>query len=74
MGGKYTEAQKNATVKYMKENLEIVSFRVKKGKRKAYKELATKKNVSLSSILEEYLDKECEKENIEIVLDNSKSD
>ena len=69
MGGKYTEAQKNATNKYMKENLEIVSFRVRKGKRKAYNDLAKKRNESLSNMLETYLDTECEKENIPIILE-----
>ena len=73
MGGKYTEAQKNATNKYMKENLEIVSFRVKKGKRKAYNELAGKRETSLSNILESYLDHECEIENIPIILEKKET-
>lgn len=69
MGSKYTQSQKNASIKYMKENLEIVSFRVRKGKRKAYNELAKKRDTSLANIMETYLDNECAKENIEIVLE-----
>lgn len=69
MGGKYSQAQNKATQKYQKENLEIVSFRVKKGKRKAYNDLAGKRNTSLSNMLETYLDTECEKENIPIILE-----
>lgn len=72
MGAKYTESQKKATVKYQKENLEIVSFRVRKGKRQAYNDLAKKKGTHLSTILETYLDNECEKENIPIILENPK--
>lgn len=76
MGAKYTESQKKATVKYQKENLEIVSFRVRKGKRQAYNDLAKKKEKPLSTILETYLDNECEKENIPIILEkeNKKDD
>lgn len=69
MGKVYTQAQNRATQKYMKENLEIVSFRVKKGKRKAYNDLAAKRETSLSNMLETYLDNECEKENIPIILE-----
>lgn len=69
MGGKYSQAQNRATQKYQKENLEIVSFRVRKGKRKAYNDLAEKRNTSLSNMLETYLDTECESENIPIILD-----
>ena len=56
---RYSEAQNKATQRYQKENLEIVSFRVKKGKRAAYNELSKKKNQPLSQILENYLDNEC---------------
>lgn len=69
MGKVYTQAQNKATQKYQKEKLEIVSFRVRKGKRNAYNELANKRNISLANMLETYLDGECEKENIPIVLE-----
>ena len=51
MGGKYTEAQKKATAKYQKENTEMVSFRVPKGKKSEYKALADKTGKSLSSLI-----------------------
>lgn len=56
---KLTEAQKKAVNNYQKKNLEIVSFRVKKGKRKAYNILSKEKGQPLSTILENYLDNEC---------------
>lgn len=69
MGKRYTDAQRKATNNYQKQNLEIVSFRVKKGKRAAYNQLAQKKNQSLSNIMESFLDSECKKENIPIILE-----
>ena len=54
-----SDAQKRAVNEYQKKHLEIVSFRVKKGKRAAYNELAQKKNISLSVMLESYLDNSC---------------
>ena len=36
----YTEAQKKATIKYMKNNLDDIKIRVPKGKREEYKEKA----------------------------------
>ena len=68
MGKRYTDAQRKATNNYQKQNLEIVSFRVKKGKRAAYNQLAQKKKQSLSNIIESFLDSECKKENIPIIL------
>lgn len=66
MGRIYTDAQRKATNNYQKKELEIVSFRVKKGKRESYNQLAKKRNTSLSGLLENYLDNECKKENIPI--------
>lgn len=71
MGSKYTPAQKKAAEKYINNNLEIVSFRVKKGKREAYKKLSEKRGISLSEMLSTYLDHECEKENIPIILEKN---
>lgn len=36
----YSEAQKNATMKYIKENLDDIKLRVKKGMRDQYKQQA----------------------------------
>ena len=67
VGAKYTEAQKKATQKYVKEgNLKIVSFRVKEEKRNAYLKLAEVRNESLSSIIQNHLDKDCEASGIPV--------
>lgn len=56
----YNEQSKKATMKYIKENLEEVRFRVKKGEKDRYKQLAAKANMSLAELLkkaiEEYAD------------------
>lgn len=56
----YNEQSKKATMKYIKENLEEVRFRVKKGEKDRYKQLAQKANMSLAELLkkaiEEYAD------------------
>ena len=60
MGGKYTEAQKKATAKYQKENTEMVSFRVPKGKKAEYK--AGKTGKSLSSLIIDMLEEKLKEE------------
>ena len=62
MGGKYTEAQKKATAKYQKENTEMVSFRVPKGKKAEYKALADKTGKSLSSLIIDILEEKLKEE------------
>lgn len=57
-----TEAQKKATIKYMKENLEEVRFRVRKGKKKEYKDKATKRGMSLSAYIIYLLEKDTPEE------------
>ena len=44
----YTEAQNRATQKYIKENLEEVRFRVKKGERANLQEVAKEAGVSMA--------------------------
>lgn len=44
-----SDAQKRATMKYMKENLEEVRFRVPKGKKNELKQFATDRGESLQS-------------------------
>lgn len=55
----YNESQKNATAKYMKENLDDIKIRVKKGERERYKLEAQKLGLSLNQLfikaVEEYL-------------------
>lgn len=62
MGGKYTEAQKRATAKYQKENTEMISFRVSKGKKELYKSLADKEGKSLSSFIIDMLEEKLKEE------------
>ena len=47
----YTEAQKKATAKYMKNNLEDIKVRVPKGKREIYKAYAESKGKSLNDFI-----------------------
>lgn len=46
----YNEAQKRATAKYMKENLEDIKIRVKKGERANYKALAEHLGMSVNQL------------------------
>ena len=45
---RYTEAQNKATQKYIKENLEEIRFRVKKGEKAKYKKAAEKDGLSMA--------------------------
>lgn len=47
----YTEAQKRATMEYMKKNLEEVRFRVKKGERAALQAEAEENGLSMSQYI-----------------------
>ncbi len=55
----YNESQKKATAKYMKENLDDIKIRVKKGERERYKQIAESDGKSLNAMviaaLEEYI-------------------
>ncbi|RGG71139.1 hypothetical protein DWW95_06800 [Ruminococcus sp. AF17-6LB] len=54
----YTEAQKKATAKYMKNNLDDIKVRVPKGKREIYKAHAERKGKSLNALIIELLEKD----------------
>lgn len=47
----YNEAQKNATMKYMRENLEEIRFRVKKGRKDEIRMHAESRGESLTSFI-----------------------
>ena len=47
----YTEAQKNATRKYINEKLDEIKVRVPKGKREEYKAKAESKGLSLNAYI-----------------------
>lgn len=48
MGGKYTEAQKRATMNYLKESTDELKIRMPKGKKQEYREAAEKAGMSLN--------------------------
>lgn len=59
----YTEAQKKATIKYMKNNLDDIKIRVPKGKREEYKQSAkTAGYESFNSFVIEAINEKLERE------------
>lgn len=59
------KARNDAAIKaWHAENTTKVIFRVRKEKHPRYKELAARRGKSLSGLIQEYLDAECEKEGI----------
>ena len=62
MGGKYTEAQKKATLKYQ-ENKSVIKITVTPEQKERYKKLAESKGYnSLTQLIVNLLEKECEME------------
>lgn len=53
-----TEAQRRASEKYIKENLEQIAIRVPKGKRQEYKDFAESQGKSLAGLIIELMEKE----------------
>lgn len=47
----YTDAQKRATAKYIRANLDDIKIRVPKGKREEYKTYAESKGMSLTKLI-----------------------
>lgn len=60
---RYTEAQNKATQKYIKENLEEIKFRVKKGEKTKYKEAAEKAGLSMAKFFLTAADEKIERNN-----------
>lgn len=58
MGDIYTEAQKRATLKYMREKIDNISIRAKKGTKDRWKEAAKKQGKSLNKFLIDCIEKE----------------
>lgn len=56
MGGKYTKAQKDATMKYISDKTESIQLRVPKGKKEKYRAFAKSQGKSLNSLVQELLD------------------
>ena len=57
--------QREAIKAWHRENTVAITFRVRKEKQPRYKALAARRGVSLSGMIQAYLDGECEKEGIE---------
>lgn len=60
MGGEYTEAQKKATMKYLKENTDSIQIRVPKGMKDRWKTAATKAGKSLNQHIIDCVEKTVE--------------
>lgn len=58
MGAKYTEAQKQASIKYLKENTDDIRIRVPKGKKDEYKQLAELNGMSLNAYIVRLLEEQ----------------
>ena len=51
MGSKYTDAQKRASIKYLKESTDDIRIRAKKGTKDKWKEAAAKHGKSLNQFI-----------------------
>lgn len=60
----YTPAQNKATQKYIKENLEEVKFRVKKGEKAKYKDAAQKAGLSMAQFFLTAADEKISRDNL----------
>jgi len=61
VAGKYTEAQKNASIKYLKEKTDDIRIRVPKGKKEQYKKLADTLGISLNQLIIDCLEEKMKK-------------
>lgn len=51
MGEKYTEAQKKASIKYLKDKTDSIQIRTPKGTKERWREAAEKQGVSLNQFI-----------------------
>lgn len=51
MGEKYTEAQKKATLKYLKEKTDSIQIRTPKGTKARWRSAAAEQNISLNQLI-----------------------
>lgn len=54
----YNDVSKKATMKYIKENLEEVRFRVRKGEKERYKAHAERRGKSLTALIVDLLEQD----------------
>lgn len=59
----YNDVSKKATMKYIKENLEEVRFRVRKGEKDRYKAHAERQGKSLTALIVDLLEQDIQRAN-----------
>ena len=62
MGDKYTDAQKKASIKYLKEKTDSIQIRVPKGTKDRWRVAATERGKSLNQFIAEAVEKEITEE------------
>lgn len=60
MGDKYTEAQKKASIKYLKEKTDSIQIRAQKGTKERWKNAAARLGKSLNQFIVETVETEIE--------------
>ena len=60
MGGKYTDAQKKASIKYLSEKTDDIRIRVPKGTKERWRTHATDKGKSLTSLITDLVETDIE--------------
>lgn len=68
---KYSEAQKNAVMKYQKEHLEQINIRVKKGCKQKYLDAAAARGQSLAQFLTDAADAAIDRDSIRSVAEDT---
>ena len=62
MGGKYTEAQKNAAIKYMQNNTDNISLRLPKGTKDAWRAAADRAGLSMTQYVRQAVETAIERD------------
>lgn len=63
--GRYTEAQNKATQKYIRENLEEIKFRVRKGEKDKYRVAAERAGMSMAKFFLDAADEKIARDGLE---------
>jgi len=63
--GRYTEAQNKATQKYIRENLEEIKFRVRKGEKDKYRVAAERAGMSMARFFLDAADEKIARDGLE---------
>lgn len=62
MGDKYTDAQKKASIKYLKEKTDSIQIRTQKGTKERWRDAAANRGKSLNQFIIDAVESEIEKE------------